>query len=280
MTEHDLSTLAKAGDRVAANELLRRAEPHLRRLAARLSSRRRTAYPVEDEVLSEAMEKAWRAIPTWDPARGSLAKYVAPGMRAVAKRAALRLGHAVEIPDYAGGEDAGRYAEDRARAMRTRSADAQLGADPDAPALVDTLPARTADPVTALDAERVLRLLDPRAATVLRCRANGDQYPEIAAELGCKKQNVERIECHALDAARRRLGLRAVPEGMSPEGAVLFLLDAGPVRGRDIYHALQGMAPRKDIEDALLWLREQGFIVITERAGVHVTYALPARAAA
>ena len=110
-----LVTLAKAGDQRAVNEVLRLAAPALGRVVRR-ALRRRPSILAQEEVLSYAMEMAWRAIPSWDPLRGSLAGFVAKGVRGHAKEAAKRWGVAVKPPSFRGAADSGRYAAERANA--------------------------------------------------------------------------------------------------------------------------------------------------------------------
>lgn len=270
MTEHDLAPLAKAGNRAAVNELLRRTAPALRAIVNRHLRRRPTAHDVREDAHAEAMVRAWGAIPTWDPALGSLATYVKRWLLQDVKDLACSLGGAVHVPR---GADNTGYREHAAMGTRRpRSMDAPAVNDFDGDPLVETLTGRAVDPATTHDAARVLSLVEPRAAAVLWRRACGDTWDEIAADMGTAKQAAEEMGSNATAVIRRRLE-RAIPADATPEDTILHMLRQGPTRARDIYHALAAH-PRKHVERLLIRLREDGQIAILNRSGVHVTYAL------
>lgn len=202
-----LVALAKAGDPRAVNEVLRLAAPALRRVVWR-ALRRRPSILAQEETLSYAMERAWCAIPSWDPSRGSLAGFVAPSIRRHARKATAGRGRAVAIPDYRGGLGDGRYAADRANATATSYSMDQANVGGGEP-LRDTLPARAASPETLHDVARILSALSPAERTILLDVAAGVTFPEIGAEMGVTKQYAHKLHgdamAHARKVARRGL---------------------------------------------------------------------------
>lgn len=268
MTEHDLAPLAKAGNRAAVNELLRRAAPALRAHVNRCLRRRQPAFDVREDAFAEAMVRAWGAIRTWDPELGSLVTYVKTWLSQDVKDIACSLGGAVHVPR---GADATGYREHAAVGTRApRSMDEPLVEG--GHTLVETLASPTIDPASALDAARLLSLVEPRPARVLWRRACGDTWQEIADDMGTEKQAAEEMGGNAVEVIRRRMG-RAAPANAEPEDVVLHMLRQGPTRSRDIYHALSE-CPRKRVEKLLARMRDVGLIIVTARRGVHVTYAL------
>jgi DNA-directed RNA polymerase specialized sigma24 family protein len=275
----DLAARAKAGDRAAVNELLRRSLPALRSIVRGALRHLRTSFSVYDDALAEAMRQAWCAIPKWDPELGSLATYVRQSVRFAVPRIAGDIGHAACLPVY-DGVDQSRYASDRNAWMSsTSSMEAQFANSEST--LHDVLPSTFRDPADVIDATRALGVLTEREADILWRVACGDTYVEIAADMDTTAQNEERTARDARQKAMRRLEC-AAPRSASPEDAILYMLSQGPTRARELYAALAERAKRKAVAKLLVRLRQEGRIVITERSGVHATYALavPTKAAA
>ena len=189
MTDRDLASLAKAGDRAAVNELLRRATPALRwhvRLALRGAG---ASFDVFEDAFAAALEQAWKAVDRWDPEQGSLAAFVGPGVRSATRRLAGQMGHAVSIPSYHGAEktryvDRRRFGRNKARSMDA----APVGAPDDSAPLVERLPGSEESPESTHDAARILSRLSREDGRFLWAHACDEMNVEIAETMGCSRE--------------------------------------------------------------------------------------------
>jgi DNA-directed RNA polymerase specialized sigma24 family protein len=282
VTDCDLVARAKAGERDAVNEVLRQAIPALRRIVAVALAQTR-CFSLFDDALADAMERAWNAIPKWDPARGSLAALVRLQVLEETRRLASYLGHAVDVPHYDGANET-RYAQDRERALgRARSMEA-TGRDSEsgiAPSLSETIQAPFVDPAHAVDAQRVLARIDAEAASVLWRVACDETYGEIGAERGVTKEAIRNRHMAAVAAARWALDIHAQEQSediderlRQREARLVSMLGRGPMSGSDLNRYFGHDLAEGGMRHWLDRLREDGAIVVFKQ-GRRTMYALP-----
>lgn len=211
MTDRDLASLAKAGDRAAVNELLRRATPALRwhvRLALRGAG---ASFDVFEDAFAAALEQAWKAVDRWDPEQGSLAAFVGPGVHSESTRIAGQMGHAASIPSYYGAEQS-KYARFRNTGLRRpHSMESPLPGSDNPDPLVERLRGAAANPEVRHDAARILGRLSEREARVLWVRANQGTDEDAGRAVGCSGDYAGTLLTRALVRARAFLGVVVAP---------------------------------------------------------------------
>lgn len=185
MTEADLAPLAKAGDRRAVEELLRRARPQVERIAWRTLQFVRTPFDVTDDAVSVGLLAVWRTIPAWPDGVG-LIRFARKNVRKAVLSIAYRRGFAV------GGH-----------AAPSSSLDAPVSEDSDTTAS-DLLPAEDDPLEPAIDVARVLSALPPQEADVLLRHSAGEDFSEIGPTKQAAHKRYHRAIARAHKVAHRR----------------------------------------------------------------------------
>lgn len=197
--EIDLAARARAGDRAAAETLLRRHAREIRSIAWSLTVRHRISFEVFDDALAEATIATWKTIATWDPKRSPLVAYARLNIERAVRRTVARLGHAVAIP-VARAKKRQRAIDARERARGTCASMEAPGPDEAAP-LRDLLPGASVSPEMLLDLRLALSRVAPRAAGILLDVAMGSQFADVGRDLGMTREGVRTAHQRALAKA-------------------------------------------------------------------------------
>lgn len=204
--EIDLAARARAGDRAAAETLLRRHAREVRAIARSIAVRERASFEVFDDALAEAMVATWKTIDTWDPTRSPLVAYARINIERAVRRVVAYFGHAVAIP-VAPAKKRRRAIEARERARR--SAESMEAESDDAPALCDVLPGPSTSPEVLLDLRLALSRVPPRSAGILLDVAVGSQFADVGRDLGMTREGARTAHQRALARAQAPFRRRA-----------------------------------------------------------------------
>jgi RNA polymerase primary sigma factor len=215
--EAELVRRYQAGDRHAGEILLL---AHSKFIAFTTTKYSKGSHDLDpEELLAEGQIGFLRSVETYDPTAGALTTYADAWIRSKVERAKLNTGKPIRLPAGLCSRkalEAGTLRAEAARnALHIARLDTPIG-DDDGACLGDLI-AGGDNPETEL-AERewgavsaemladALAFLPPKAADVLRRRAEGETLEEIGQSYEISRERVRQIEKLAKEAARRHIG--------------------------------------------------------------------------
>lgn len=191
MTDAELAPLAKAGDRAAVNELLRRNVREATRMVCRRLWLLRRGY-LADEAPSMAFRVLWDCIADWSPETCTLLTFARRPLLWAVDDVIATLAAPTLVP----------AATTSARARHARRPRSLDEPDADGNPRGNGLAAPPVDVAAFLDAHRILTLLKPRDADYLLRVAQGETLTEIAAAEGVSRERGRQVYDQALRRAR------------------------------------------------------------------------------